>query len=55
VTKTIGDNYRIYSLVIILNARSIANVRCGLFKMSNMSHLTMFLPRIRWPLNATTT
>jgi hypothetical protein len=44
VTKTIGDNYRIYSLIIILNAAIVANVRCGLFKMSNMRHLTMFLP-----------
>ncbi len=44
MTKTIRDNYTIYSLIIILNARIIANVRCGLFKMSNVSHLTMLLP-----------
>jgi hypothetical protein len=44
VTKTIRDNYKIYSLIIILNAGIVVNVRCGLFKMSNMSHLTMFLP-----------
>jgi hypothetical protein len=44
VTKTIGDNYRIYNLIIILNAKIVVNVRCGLFKMSSMSHLTMFLP-----------
>jgi len=34
VTKTIGDNYRIYSLIIILNAGIVASVGCGLFKMS---------------------
>ncbi len=44
VTKTIRDNYKIYSLIIILNGGIVVNVRCGLFKMSNMSHLTMFLP-----------
>jgi len=38
------DNYRIYSLIIILNAGIVANVRCGLFKMSNVNHLTMLLP-----------
>ncbi len=43
MTKTIGDNYRIHSLIIILNARIVASVRCGLFKMSNMNHLTMLL------------
>jgi len=44
VTKNIGDNYKIYNLIIILNARIVVNVRCGLFKMSNVSHLTMLLP-----------
>ncbi len=44
MTKTIRDNYRIYSLIIILNARIIVNVRCELFKMLNMNNLTMFLP-----------
>jgi hypothetical protein len=44
VTKTIGDYYRIYSMIIILNIGFIASVRCGLFKMSNVSHLTMVLP-----------
>jgi hypothetical protein len=43
MTKTIGDNYRIYNLLIILNARIIASVRCGLFKMSNVNHLIMLL------------
>jgi len=43
VTKTIGDNYRIYSLIITY-AGIVASVRCGLFKMSNVSHLTMLLP-----------
>jgi hypothetical protein len=44
LTKNIRDNYRIYSLIIILNVGIVANVRCGFFKMSNVSHLTMFLP-----------
>jgi hypothetical protein len=44
VTKTIGDNYRIYNLIIILNVGIVASVRCRFFKMSNMSHLTMLLP-----------
>jgi hypothetical protein len=44
VTKTIGDNHRIYSLIIILNAEIVVSIRCGLFKMSNISHLTMLLP-----------
>jgi hypothetical protein len=37
-SKTIGDDYRIYSLIIILNARIVASVRCGLFKMSPPNH-----------------
>jgi hypothetical protein len=45
VTKTIGDNYRIYSLIIILNVGIVVNIRCGLFKMLNVSHLTMLLPK----------
>jgi hypothetical protein len=44
VTETIRDNYRIYSLIIILNVGIVASVRCKLFKMSNVSHLTMLLP-----------
>jgi len=44
VTKIIRDNYRIYNLIIILNAEIIAIVRCILFKMSNVSHLTILLP-----------
>ncbi len=47
MTKTIGDNYRIYNLIIILNAKIVVSVRCGFFKMSNVSHLTMLLPRNR--------
>jgi hypothetical protein len=31
-------------MIIILNIEFIASVRCGLFKMSNVSHLTMVLP-----------
>ncbi len=38
------DNYKIYSLIIILNTKIVASVRCGLFKMSNVSHPTMLLP-----------
>ncbi len=45
VTKTLGHNYRIYSMIIIFNAGIVANIRCGLFKMLNVSHLTMFLPK----------
>jgi hypothetical protein len=41
--QNIGDNYRIYNLIIILNVKIVVSVRCGLFKMSNMNHLTMFL------------
>jgi hypothetical protein len=44
MTKTIGGNYRIYSLIIILNAKIVVSVKCGLFNMSNVSHLTMLLP-----------
>jgi hypothetical protein len=47
MTKTIGDNYRIYNLIIISNEGIVANVRCGLFKMSNMNHLTMLLPHMK--------
>jgi hypothetical protein len=46
VTKTIGDNYRTYSLIIILNVGIVTNVKCGFFKMSNMTHLTMLLPNM---------
>jgi hypothetical protein len=35
-------NYRIYILIIILNVQIVASVRCEIFKMSNVSHLTMF-------------
>jgi hypothetical protein len=30
-------------LIIILNGKIVISVRCELFKMSNVSHLTMFL------------
>jgi hypothetical protein len=46
VTKTIGDNYRIYSLIIILNVGIIVSVRCEIFKMSKVNHLTTLLPLI---------
>jgi hypothetical protein len=51
VTKTIGDNHKIYSLIIILNVRIIVSVRCGVLKLSNLSHLTMLLPRNRVRVN----
>ncbi len=34
----------IYSLIIIIIARMLTSVRCKLFKISKMKHLTMFLP-----------
>jgi hypothetical protein len=43
VTKTIGDKYIIYSLIIILDVIIVVGVRCGLSKMSNVNHLTMLL------------
>jgi hypothetical protein len=39
----IRDNYKIYSLIIIMIARNLTSVRCGLFKMLKTSHPTMFL------------
>ncbi len=46
MTKTIGDNDRIYSLIIVLNVKIVTNVRCGLFNITNLSHLTMLLSHI---------
>jgi hypothetical protein len=46
MTKIIRDNYKIFSFIIILHARIVASVRCGLFKISNVNHLTVLLPRI---------
>ncbi len=43
MTKTIGDKYIIYSLIIILDVIIVVGVRCGLSKMSNVNHLTMLL------------
>ncbi len=31
-------------MINIINVGVVVNVRCGFFKMSNVSHLTMFLP-----------
>jgi hypothetical protein len=31
---------------IILNVKIVANGKCGFFKMSNASHLTMLLPNL---------
>jgi len=44
VTKHIKDNYKIYSLIIIIIERIVIIVRCGVFKISKVNHLTMFLP-----------
>jgi hypothetical protein len=44
--KNIRNNYRIYSLMIILMIINLASIRCGLFKMSKMKHLTVLLPLI---------
>jgi hypothetical protein len=46
LTKNIGDNYKIYSLIIIIIARFLTSGRCGLFNMSKSSHLTMISPYI---------
>jgi hypothetical protein len=35
--------FRNHSLIIIIIIKNLANVRCGVFKMWKMSHLTMFL------------
>jgi hypothetical protein len=40
-----GVHYRIYSLIIIIIEKN-CSVRCGIFKMSNVSHLTMLLPLV---------
>jgi hypothetical protein len=45
VTKNIGVHYRIYSLIIIIIAK-ICSIRCAIFKMSKVSHWTMFLPLV---------
>jgi hypothetical protein len=42
--KNIGDNYNNYSLIIIINTRLLVSVWCGIFKMSKLSHLTIYLP-----------
>ncbi len=42
--KSIRDNYNIYSLIIVINARLLGDVTCGFFKMSKLSHLTILLP-----------
>ncbi len=39
----VGDNFNIYSLIIIINARLLVGVWCGIFKMSKLSHLTIHL------------
>jgi hypothetical protein len=46
VTKSIRENYRIYSLIIIIIVEIITNVKCRLFKMSKVIHLIVFLPCI---------
>jgi hypothetical protein len=42
--KKKSDDYRIYNPIISTIARIIANVKCEEFKMSKVSHVTMFLP-----------
>ncbi len=44
--QKIINNYNFYYLIIIVIARIVASVKCGVFKMSKMNHLTMFLPFI---------
>jgi hypothetical protein len=44
VTKHIKDNYKIYSLIIIIIARIVTSVKCGVFKISKVNHLIMLLP-----------
>ncbi len=43
MTKSIGDNYRIYSLILIIIVGIVINVKMWNFKMSKVSHLIMFL------------
>jgi hypothetical protein len=42
--KKKSDDYRINSPIISTIARIVANVKCEEFKMSKVSHVTMFLP-----------
>jgi hypothetical protein len=42
--KSIGDNDRIYGLIIVEIAKKIISVR--LFEMPLLSHLTMILPML---------
>jgi hypothetical protein len=44
MTKSIKDNYNIYSLIITIIIKKKVGVKCGFFKMSKVSHLTMLLP-----------
>jgi hypothetical protein len=46
VVKNISDDYRIYSSIICAIAGIVANVKCEVFKMSKVSHITMFLPSL---------
>jgi len=48
--KKNNDDYRIYSSIINTIARIIANVKCEVFKMSKVNHVTMFLPSINNPI-----
>ncbi len=45
MTKHIKDNYKIYSLIIIIIVRIVTNAKCGVFKISKMNHLTTLLPK----------
>jgi hypothetical protein len=38
VTKCIRNNFRIYSLIIIIITRIVTSVRCEVFKMLKLIH-----------------
>ncbi len=46
ITKNITNNYNFYYLITIIIARIVVSVKCEVFKLSKMNHLTMFLPFI---------
>jgi hypothetical protein len=51
VTKNIGDIYKIYSLIIIINAGIFTSVRYELLKILKMSDIIMLLPYVQLELN----
>jgi hypothetical protein len=50
VSKCTRNNYKIYSLIIIIITRIVTNVGCEVFKMLKMIHQTMLLPKTRFLL-----